>query len=60
MSYIPFGNANAVSISKNIITIDTFKGVDLTNAPSNVSINRSPEAPNMIRDVPGKVRKRMG
>lgn len=47
-------------INKTITTIDNFKGVDLTNAPANVASNRSPEAPNMIRDVPGKVRKRMG
>ena len=41
-------------------TISEFKGVDLHNAPANVSLNRSPDAPNMIRDVPGKVRKRCG
>ncbi|MEA5051773.1 MAG: hypothetical protein VB021_09945 [Oscillospiraceae bacterium] len=39
---------------------DVFRGVDLYNSPANVSITRSPDAPNMIRDVPGKVRKRMG
>lgn len=43
-----------------MITISDFKGVDLYNAPANVDDSRSPEAPNMIRDVPGKVRKRMG
>lgn len=37
-----------------------FKGVDLNNAASNVENYRSPEAPNMIRDEVGKVRKRMG
>lgn len=40
--------------------IDYFKGVDLYNAPTNVEPCRSPEAPNMIRDEVGKVRKRMG
>lgn len=60
MSYQGFGNTNGITVSKNIIMIDTFKGVDLTSAPSNVNISRSPEAPNMIRDVPGKVRKRLG
>lgn len=45
---------------KNILKIDYFKGVDLYNASANVSTNRSPEAPNMIRDEVGKVRKRMG
>jgi len=44
----------------NSITIDFFKGVDLYNAAANVSTARSPEAPNMIRDEVGKVRKRMG
>lgn len=41
-------------------SIDYFKGVDLYNAPTNVDPYRSPEAPNMIRDEVGKVRKRMG
>lgn len=48
------------SVPKSVTKIENFKGVDLTNAPSNVSADRSPEAPNMVRDVPGKVRKRMG
>ncbi len=46
--------------SKNALIIQDFRGVDLYNAPANVSLSRSPEAPNMIRDVPGKVRKRCG
>lgn len=48
------------SVSRSVTKIEKFKGVDLTNAPANVDIGRSPEAPNMIRDTPGKVRKRMG
>ena len=40
--------------------IETFLGVDLTSAPNNVYINRSPDAPNMIRDTIGKVKKRNG
>lgn len=51
---------NPVTIKKNILTIDKFKGVDLTSPSANVNIQRSPEAPNMVRDIPGKVRKRMG
>ena len=47
-------------LEKTVTTIKSFKGVDLTNAPTNVADGRSPEAPNMIRDTPGKVRKRMG
>lgn len=41
-------------------TIDYFRGVDVTSAPINVAMGRAFNAPNMIRDVPGKVRKRMG
>ena len=47
-------------IPKNIMQIDTFLGVDFTNSPANVDDTKSPNAVNMIRDVPGKVRKRMG
>lgn len=45
---------------RRVLTIDEFYGVDLHNAPNNVDVHRSPYAPNMIRDVPGKVRKRTG
>lgn len=48
------------SPSRSIINIDNFWGVDLTNSPGNVSINQSPNAENMIRSVPNKVRKSMG
>lgn len=48
------------SPSKNVVKIETFKGVDLNSSPSNVENYRSPNAPNMMRDVPGKVRKRQG
>lgn len=40
--------------------IDTFLGIDYTNDAGNVDVRQSPDAPNMIRDVPGKVRKCMG
>lgn len=40
--------------------IDEFLGVDFTNSPSNVDLKKSPNGINMIRDVPGKVRKCMG
>ncbi len=42
------------------LSVSEFRGIDLCNSPTNVSMSRSPDAPNMIRDVPGKVRKRMG
>ena len=55
---ISMPSASAPSLSQ--VNVTNFLGVDLTNQPSNVDKSRSPEAPNMIRDVPGKVRKRMG
>ena len=48
------------SPARNVLNISYLRGVDLHNSPSNVDPSRSPDAPNMIRDVPGKVRKRMG
>lgn len=43
-----------------VTVIDQLRGVDFTSAPINVAEGRAYNAPNMIRDVPGKVRKRMG
>ncbi|MBR2382860.1 MAG: hypothetical protein IKA89_03830 [Anaerotignum sp.] len=48
------------SPARSVVRIDTFKGVDLNSSPSTVEIYRSPNAPNMMRDIPGKVRKRQG
>lgn len=48
------------SPSPYVEIISQFKGVDLYNPPTNVDKERSPDAPNMIRDVPGKVKKRCG
>ena len=48
------------SPKRSIFVIDEFQGVDLTNTGSNIEDTRSPNAENMIRYVPGKVRKRMG
>lgn len=46
---------------QQLVTTYTYlRGVDLTNNPINVALGRAYDAPNMIRDVPGKVRKRMG
>lgn len=39
---------------------DTFLGVDFTTDAGNVDDTRSPDAVNMIRSIPGKIRKRMG
>lgn len=51
---------SSASAARNVLNISYLRGVDLHNSPSNVDASRSPDAPNMIRDVPGKVRKRMG
>lgn len=48
------------SPSKSVLTVSEFLGVDFTNSPTTVDIKKSPNAVNMIRDVPGKVRKSMG
>ena len=48
------------SPQKSIEQINEFRGVDFSNSPANCEITKSPNAVNMIRDVPGKVRKRMG
>lgn len=48
------------SPARSNVTISNFLGVDFTNSPANVDENKSPNAVNMIRDVPGKVRKCMG
>ena len=48
------------SPKRSIFNIDNFLGVDLTNTGANIEEVRSPNAENMIRYVPGKVRKRMG
>ncbi len=45
---------------KSILTIETFQGADFTNSPANIDEGKSPNSVNMIRDVPGKVRKCMG
>ena len=48
------------SPKRSIFNIDQFLGVDLTNTGANIDEIRSPNAENMIRYVPGKVRKRTG
>lgn len=60
LEYRPVNLGSAQAPSLSVVKIEDFLGCDLTNQPTNVDPRRSPEAPNMIRDVPGKVRKRMG
>lgn len=58
MKQLNFGAAP--STSRTSLVISSFRGEDLTNAPANVDDRRSPNAPNMMRDQPGKVKKRTG
>lgn len=53
-----FSIPSAVDLYRYVF--EDFRGVDLTSTPAAISERRSPEAPNMIRDIPGKVRKRQG
>ena len=48
------------SPSRQIFNTENFLGVDLTNSGTNMDEVRSPNAENMVRLVPGKVRKRTG
>ena len=48
------------SPAKSVLTIDTFLGADFTNSPASCEEKKSPNTVNMIRDVPGKIRKCMG
>lgn len=48
------------SPTKSIFQMDYFQGCDFTNSPANVDDFKSPNCVNMIRDVPGKIRKSMG
>lgn len=45
---------------RNTLTVDSFYGVDYTSDPGSVANGMSPNGKNMVRDVPGKVRKSMG
>lgn len=60
MAYKQINMPSVDAPSLSVVRIEDFLGVDFTNQPNNVDTKRSPDATNMIRDVPGKVRKRMG
>lgn len=49
-----------VSPAKNIYVINRFLGCDFTSSSSAVDANHSSNCVNMIRYMPGKIRKRMG
>ena len=57
---VKFGANKSLSPRRQIFNIDTFLGVDLTNSGTSMDEVRSPNAENMVRLVPGKVRKRTG
>ena len=46
--------------AKSVVKLTEFYGVDFTSNPFNVAVTQSPDAENMVRSEPGKVRKRMG
>lgn len=48
------------SPKKLVYQSDTFLGADFTSEASTVDDTKSPNCENMIRSVPGKIRKRMG
>ena len=48
------------AVPRSISVIDEFLGVDFTNSSAAIDIRRSPNGKNMIRSVPGKVRKSLG
>lgn len=48
------------SPAKQVYTIENFLGADFTSEASTVDDTKSPNVENMIRSVPGKIRKRMG
>lgn len=48
------------SPARSVIQIENFLGADFTNSAANMDTGKSPNCINMIRDVPGKVRKCMG
>lgn len=60
MAFVPMKIQSRSAPSINIEKMEMFCGVDMTNAPANVKKTRSPNAPNMIRETRGKVRKRTG
>ena len=48
------------SPARNVYIINNFLGCDFTSSPSAVDENHSSDSVNMIRYMPGKIRKRMG
>lgn len=55
-----FGSYSPRANSRKQLTLDTFKGVDLTSGAASVDPRRSPEAPGMMPDANGFPVKRPG
>ena len=55
-----FGSYSPRANSQRQLTLDTFKGVDLTSGAASVDPRRSPDAPNMMPDANGFPVKRPG
>lgn len=51
---------SAPSVSKKVLAIESFKGLDLTSSPTDINSQRSPDAPNMMPDSKGNPIKRTG
>lgn len=48
------------AVPRSIEVINEFLGVDFTNSSAAIDVRRTPNGQNMIRSVPGKVRKSLG
>lgn len=48
------------SLQKKVTEVTSFAGIDLSSAPSDIDIKRSPDAPNMMPDRRGNPIKRTG
>lgn len=57
---VSFSANTKMSPKRQIYNIENFLGVDMTNSGTTMDEVRSPNAENMVRLVPGKVRKRTG
>ncbi|MBQ6877966.1 MAG: hypothetical protein IJO22_06160 [Oscillospiraceae bacterium] len=51
---------SAPSLSRSVLEITSFAGIDLSSAPADVDKRRSPDAPNMMPDSKGNPIKRTG
>ncbi len=57
--FVPLSYKQLPEISRQVTTIESFRGVDFRNTPTSVDKSRSPDSLNMVRDGIGQIRKRM-